>query len=90
MAQNPLAQEGSWFHESWKRKASRAMGGEKRRGYSWVSSCSQATSTPEKAPNLQDLKQTTCLAYPARLRGANPDVTQSLLRMCAATHSTFH
>lgn len=28
MAQNPLAQEGSWFRESWKRRASRVLGGE--------------------------------------------------------------
>lgn len=69
MAQNPLVQEESWFHESWKRREDEPWveKGEEGTGNPWVS-CSQATSTAE-APDLQDLKEDTCLAYPARLQG---------------------
>lgn len=42
--------------------------GKESTGNPWVSSCSQATSTVE-VPDLQDLKEATCLAYPARLQG---------------------
>lgn len=70
MAPNRLVQEGSWFMspgtegalEPWVEKG---KGGTEDPG---ASSCSQATSTTE-APNFLDLKQATCLAYPARLQG---------------------
>lgn len=76
MAQNPLAREWSWFHKSWKRRASRAMGGERKRSYRGIPGFPPALRPLQlqKAPDLQGLKQTTCLAYPARLRDASPDV----------------
>lgn len=58
-------------------------------GNPWVSSCSQATSTPE-APDLQGLKQTTCLVYPARLPGANPDVRPEFREPVAIAYVRCH
>lgn len=92
MAQNPLAREWSWFHKSWKRRAPRAMGGERKRGYRGIPGFPPALRLLQlqKAPDPQGLKQTTCLAYPTRIRDANPDVRPEFWQPVAIAYVRCH